>query len=99
MPSTSAAAHSERRLKKLPTEAAPPQSTAKDVSQLGTVDEGALAIQQKAICSAEELARKTDKAMARREASGIADRMWSGCSHPNPHHATKSWWAKEKMFA
>jgi hypothetical protein len=65
----------ERRLKRLPTEAAPPQFTAKDVGQLGTANADALAVKSKSIFSAEELARKTEEAMVRREASGIADRV------------------------
>ena len=63
----------ERRLKRLPTEASPPQFTAKDLGQLGSACADALAIQQKAIFSVEELARKAEQAMARREAAGISD--------------------------
>ena len=63
----------ERRLKHLPTEASPPQFTAKDLGQLGSACADALAIQQKAIFSVEELARKAEQAMARREAAGISD--------------------------
>ena len=65
----------ERRLKRLPTEAAPPQFTAKDLGELGTANADALAIKTKAIFSAAELARKSDEAMARREAAGISDRV------------------------
>ena len=65
----------ERRLKRLPTEAAPPQFTAKDIGQLGAENADALAIKSKAIFSAEELERKSDEAMARREAAGISDRV------------------------
>ena len=65
----------ERRLKRLPTEAAPPQFTAKDIGTLGTANADALAVKSKAIFSAEELARKSDEAIARREAAGISDRV------------------------
>ena len=65
----------KRRLKRLPTEAAPPQFTAKDLGELGTANADALAIKTKAIFSAAELARKSDEAMARREAAGISDRV------------------------
>ena len=45
------------------------------MAQLGTANADALAVQQKAIFSAAELERKTAEAMARREASGVADRV------------------------
>ena len=65
----------ERNHKRLPTEASPPQFTAKDLGQLGTANADALAVKSKAIFSPEELARKSDEAMARREAAGISDRV------------------------
>jgi hypothetical protein len=63
----------ERRRKQLPTEAAPPQFAAKDLGQLGTLNATAAAIKQKAIFSADELERKAQAAVARREAAGISD--------------------------
>ena len=63
----------EARLKRLPTEAAPPQFTAKEIGQLGTESAEACAVKSKAIFSMEELERKTAEAMARREAAGISD--------------------------
>ena len=45
------------------------------MGQLGTADAGALAIQQKAIFSVDELARKAAEAVVRREAAGISDRV------------------------
>jgi hypothetical protein len=63
----------ERRLKQLPTEAAPPQYAATDLGQLGTADADALAIQSKSLFSKEELDAKAEAAVERREAAGISD--------------------------
>ena len=62
----------ERRLNRLPKEAAPPQFTAKDIGQLGTANADALAIQSKALFSREELEAKSEAAVKRREAAGIS---------------------------
>ena len=64
---------SEQRLKQLPTEAAPPHFTAKDLGQLGTANADALAIKSKAIFSTGELKTKAEEAVKRREAAGISD--------------------------
>ena len=63
----------EIRLKQVPSEAAPPQFTAKDVGQLGAANADALAIQSKALFSVDELKAKAEAAVARREAAGISD--------------------------
>jgi hypothetical protein len=63
--------HAERR--QLPTEAAPPHFTAKDLGQLGTANADALAIKSKAIFSIDELKLKAEAAVQRREAAGISD--------------------------
>ena len=61
------------RLKKLPTEAAPPHHAAKELVQLGTADADALEIASKALFSAEELKIKAEAAVKRRETAGISD--------------------------
>jgi hypothetical protein len=61
------------RLKKLPTEAAPPHHQARELKTLGTVDADALEIEAKALFSAEELRAKADKAMLRRLGDGTSD--------------------------
>jgi hypothetical protein len=63
----------ERRLKRLPTEAAPPQFTARDIGQLGTANADAIAIKSKALFSTAELEAKAQAAMKRREEAGISD--------------------------
>ena len=63
----------EQRLKRLPTEATPPQFTAKDLGQLGAANADALAIKAKAIFSTAELKAKAEAAVKRREAAGISD--------------------------
>ena len=66
-----------RRLKKLPTEAAPPHLCRRMVKQLGTLDADALAISQRALFSADELKAKAEQAMQRRVESGVADTVES----------------------
>ena len=61
------------RLKKLPTEAAPPQNEYRDIGQLGTLDEDARMVRSQTRFSSEQLDRMAQQAMQRREASGIAD--------------------------
>ena len=63
----------ERRLKRLPTEAAPPHFTAKSLGQLGTANADALAIKSKALFSTAELKIKAEAEVKRREAAGISD--------------------------
>jgi len=63
----------ERRLKKLPTEAAPPQSLQKEARSLGALDADAVEVEKKTLFSTEELRRKSDEAMQRRVADGTAD--------------------------
>ena len=60
----------EQRLKRLPTEATPPQFTAKDLGQLGAANADALAIKAKAIFSTAELKAKAEAAVKRREPRG-----------------------------
>lgn len=57
----------------LPTEAAPPQHRAREISQLGTLDADAAAIRGKALFSTTELRAKAEAAMQRRVEAGIAD--------------------------
>jgi superoxide dismutase len=61
------------RLKKLPTEAAPPHHQARELKTLGTVDTDALEIEAKALFSADELRAKAEKAMLRRLGDGTSD--------------------------
>ena len=63
----------ERRLQRLPTEGAPPQSLQKEARALGTLDADAVEIEKKTLFSTEELQRKSDEAMQRRVADGTAD--------------------------
>jgi len=63
----------EARLKRLPTEAQPPQFTARNLGQLGTLDADAAAIQSTALFSKAELEAKAAEAVKRREAAGISD--------------------------
>ena len=63
----------ERRLKRLPTEAAPPQSLQKEARALGTLDVDAAEVEKKTLFSTEELERKAVEAMQRRVADGTAD--------------------------
>ena len=62
-----------RRLKQLPTEAAPPQVATRDLGQLGTADADAIEIEKKAMFSKEELDAQSEAAMQRRVAAGISD--------------------------
>ena len=57
----------------LPTEAAPPQHRARDISQLGTLDPDAAAIRGKALFSTAELRVKAEAARQRRVEAGISD--------------------------
>ena len=57
----------------LPTEAAPPQHRAREISQLGTLDPDAAAIRGKALFSTAELRVKAEAARQRRVEAGIAD--------------------------
>lgn len=54
------------RLKKLPTEAAPPHHVVREVTQLGTLDADARAIASKALFSTDELKAKAEAATKRR---------------------------------
>ena len=63
----------ERRLNRLPTEAALPHQTQRDLGQLGTVDADADEVEKKAVFSAEELEVKSEAAVQRRLAAGISD--------------------------
>ena len=67
----------QRRLKKLPTEAAPPHHCTREIKQLGTADVDASAIAAKALFSTAELKAKVDIAIQRRIASGISDSVES----------------------
>ena len=71
------------RLKKLPTEACPPQTGVTDIGQLGTKCVDARDIGQRALFSAEELARKAELAMQRRAKEGTADSVeWAQPEEP-----------------
>ena len=63
------------RLKRLPTEAAPPHHKAAAVRALGTADANALAIESKALFSSEELKAKAEAARQRRVEAGIQDNV------------------------
>ena len=63
----------ERRLKRLPTEAAPPQNLQREHSALGTVDADAAVVERRALFSTEELKRKAAAATQRRIQAGISD--------------------------
>ena len=60
------------RVKRLPTEAAPPHYQSADGAQLGTADVDGVEISKRALFSAEELESKAQAAMKRREATGVA---------------------------
>jgi hypothetical protein len=62
-----------KRLKRLPTVAAPPQFLSKEMTQLGTADEDVLEVESRALFSAAELECKAELAMERRRAAGISD--------------------------
>ena len=62
-----------RLQKRLPTEAAPPHHSARDLGCLGTKDADALELESKALFSASELKTKAEAAVARRVAAGISD--------------------------
>ena len=63
----------ERRLKRLPTEAAPPQNLQREHSVLGTVDADAAVVERRALFSTEELKSKAAAATQRRIKAGISD--------------------------
>ena len=62
-----------RRLKRLPSEAAPPHHTARDLGTLGTKDCDALSLESKALFSESELKAKAEAEVQRRIAAGISD--------------------------
>ena len=62
-----------RRQKKLPTEAAPPQTKRRSIKDLGTVDVDALRLEASSLFSIENLLEKAKAARERREAAGISD--------------------------
>ena len=61
------------RLKKLPTEAAPPHHKAAALKTLGTADADALEIESRALFSTEELKAKAEAERTQRIEVGIAD--------------------------
>ena len=61
------------RLKRLPTEAAPPQDRLRELKQLGTLDADAAALECRALFSVEELRAKAELARQRRLEAGISD--------------------------
>ena len=63
------------RLKRLPTEAAPPQDRLRELKQLGTLDADAAALEGKALFSVEELRAKAEQERQRRLAAGISDHV------------------------
>ena len=63
----------QRRLKKLPKEAPPPQLTSRVVKALGTDDADALALEARSIFNVDNLLPKALAARALREAKGISD--------------------------
>ena len=63
----------QRRLKRLPTEAAPPQNLKREHGTLGTIDADAAVIERRALFSMDELKLKADAATQRRVAAGITD--------------------------
>ena len=63
----------QRRLRKLPAAAAPPQLKVRGIKDLGTVDVGALEIEAKTNFNVSNLLVKAQAAQLRREAAGIAD--------------------------
>ena len=68
----------ERRLGRLPKEAAPPQNLQREHSALGTVDADAAIIERRALFSMEELKLKAAAAQQRRVAAGISDDVENG---------------------
>ena len=63
------------RLKKLPTEAAPPHHKAAAVKALGTADADALDVEAKALFSTDELKAKAEAARQRRVEAGVQDNV------------------------
>ena len=63
----------QRRLKRLPTEAAPPQNLKREHGTLGTIDADAAVIERRALFSMDELKLKAEAATQRRVAAGITD--------------------------
>ena len=74
----------QRRRKELPTEAALPHMTQRDLGRLGTVDADVADIEKKAVFSAEELAVKAEAEMQRRIEAGIADTVENLNGHDAP---------------
>lgn len=65
----------QRRLKRLPTEAALPNQLDQNLGQLGTADADAAAIERRCVFSLAELERKAQLAMERRAAAGVSDSL------------------------
>ena len=65
----------QRRLKKLPAEAAPPQLTTRVLKELGTADKDALALEATSLFNVSNLLAKAEAERTRREVSGISDRV------------------------
>ena len=65
----------QRRLKKLPAEAAPLQLTTRVLKELGTADKDALALEATSLFNVSNLLAKAEAERTRREASGISDRV------------------------
>ena len=61
------------RLEKLPTEAAPPQLSRRELKTLGTVDADAARVEARSLFNTALLLPKAEAARARREAAGISD--------------------------
>ena len=66
-----------KRLKKLPTEAAPPHHKAATLKMLGSTDADALKIESRALFSTEERKAKAEAERTRRIEAGIADEVES----------------------
>jgi hypothetical protein len=65
----------QRRLKKLPAAAVPPQLKPRALKVLGTADPDALRLEASDLFNVETLLPKAEAARARREAQGISDRV------------------------
>ena len=62
-----------RRLKKLPTSAAPPQLKSCTIKDLGTIAADALRLEAQSLFNVEQLLAKAEKARAERERRGVSD--------------------------
>mmetsp|Transcript_17430 Transcript_17430/g.55720 ORF Transcript_17430/g.55720 Transcript_17430/m.55720 type:complete len:140 (-) Transcript_17430:420-839(-) len=81
-----------RRLKKLPTEATPPQLRVRSIKTLGTADADVLRLEQQSLFNVANLLEKAKAARERREAEGISDtqrRGAAGASRPPLRHAPR----------